>query len=299
MYFIIAAATLFCTLLVNILFGARLQTAFGIWGIAMLELLYALIALLGGCAMVIAAKKTRQPGVDCIEIFSFRPPRIRHLFGGALLIGATYFASALYTNILYAFFPTLVESTAEALRKSFYAQNMPTVIAVMALLPAVCEELVFRGITQYALDRHGSARAAVLFTGLIFGLFHLDPVRIPIAVMTGVALSYALWRSRSIAIPMLMHFLNNASSAVLSSLADTIRMDEQTAETLAQIPERWLYLISAGETTVLVLICLSAGLALLEPDILASLKRHKITAVILGGTVLLLGVGYYLTAVLL
>ncbi|MEA4823208.1 MAG: CPBP family intramembrane glutamic endopeptidase [Clostridiaceae bacterium] len=296
MYFVIAIITLFLVLLFNLFCSAPLQTAFGVWGVAATEIGYGLIALLGASAMVIGARRTKTDGVDCVEIFSTRIPRPKAVCGGILLIGASYFASALFTNILYILFPAMVDQTVESMKNTFYAANLPTMLVAMALFPAICEELVFRGVMQYAIDRHGTPRIAILMTGVVFGLFHLDPVRIPIAAMTGIVLCYALYRSRSIFVPMLMHFINNAASALISAIAPATSEDAVTAseEMLAQygLPGNFLYLIAGIELTVMVLGLLIGGLALLEPNPTEALKKHKATAIVLGCIVMLLGAGY-------
>ena len=300
MYFIIAVVTLFCVLLFNLFCSAPLQTAFGVWGIAATEVGYALIALAGASAMIVGARKTETDGVDCLEIFSTRAPSPKSVCGGLLLIGASYFSAALLSNILYMLFPGLVDRTVDSMKNAFYAANLPTMLVTMALFPAICEELVFRGVLQYAVDRHGTPRIAVLLTGVVFGLFHLDPVRIPIAAMTGIALCYALYRSKSIFVPMLMHFANNAASALVSAMpaASNEAAVEESAAALAQLglPENLIYLFAGAELTVMVLGLLIGGLALLEPKPMESLKKHKVTAIVLACIVLALGAGYSILA---
>ncbi len=296
MYFVIALITLLFVLLFNLFCSAPLQAVFGVWGVAATEVGYGLIALLGASAMIVGARRTGTDGVDCVEIFSTRVPRPKAVCGGILLIGASYFAAALFTNILYMLFPAMVDRTVESMKNTFYAANLPTMLVTMALFPAICEELVFRGVLQYAIDRHGTPRIAILLTGVVFGLFHLDPVRIPIAVVTGIALCYALYRSRSIFVPMLMHFINNAASALVSATAPAASEDAAAAggALFAQygLPANFVYLIAGIELTLMVSGLLIGGLALLEPNPTESLKKHKATAIVLGCAVLMLGAGY-------
>ncbi len=299
MFFAIAVVTLALVLLFNVFCSVPLQTAFGFWGAAATELGYALIALAGSACMILAARRKQLDGVDGIEIFSTRPPEPKAILGGLLLLGASYFAAILYTNIVNLLFPEAVSNTVQGLQSIFDGVSLPALLLCLAVIPAICEEMVFRGILQYALGRYGSPRVTILLTGVVFGLFHLDPVRIPIAAMTGIALSYALYRSRSIFVTMLMHFVNNAASAVLSYAAAGTQ-EEAAAQVAAQMEEftamglpGWLlYAFSGAEITVIILGLLIAGLALLEAHPTEALKKHWVTAVVLCAVVLLLGAGF-------
>jgi tetratricopeptide (TPR) repeat protein/membrane protease YdiL (CAAX protease family) len=78
------------------------------------------------------------------------------------------------------------------------------------VLPAVGEELVFRGFLGRGLVARYGAFQGVLFTSVLFGLFHVDPVRIATATVFGVAVHVVYLTTRTLWAPMLLHFLNNA-----------------------------------------------------------------------------------------
>jgi uncharacterized protein len=93
--------------------------------------------------------------------------------------------------------------------------EMLFVLFVIGLTPAVCEELLFRGTVQYSFERAMRARWAVLLTGAIFALFHLNPITfIPLAIL-GSWLGFVVWRGGSIWYAIIGHAVNN-SLAVLS-----------------------------------------------------------------------------------
>jgi len=299
MFFFIAVATLILVLAANQFLSIPLQTSLGIWGVAATELTYAIIALCGCCAMIFWAQKKKVDGIDCIEIFSLRRPQIRHCFGGLLLMAAAFLASTLYTNIIYVLFPEQLNATAESLQNLLMADNLPVMIVIMAVFPAICEEVVFRGVTYYTFERFGTARIAILLSGIIFGLFHIDPIRIPITIGMGIALAYACWRSKSIFVPMLMHFCNNAYSAVISALSSQLTSElTEEAENAYSILEQQgisqsiLSIVSGGELFVMILGLLIGGFALLESRPVEALKKHKVTAVVLAAALVLLTGGY-------
>lgn len=98
------------------------------------------------------------------------------------------------------------------------SRGMPVAVATIGLVPAVCEELMFRGFLQRGLEPFGARRAVVL-SGLLFGLFHFDFQRLAAQMLLGLVIAYVVYRSGSLLNGMLLHFLHNAGSVVLSGIA--------------------------------------------------------------------------------
>ncbi|MFP4458996.1 MAG: ABC transporter permease subunit/CPBP intramembrane protease [Candidatus Zixiibacteriota bacterium] len=89
-------------------------------------------------------------------------------------------------------------------------------LLVLALLPAVCEEIMFRGFILRGATRTFGITAGVIITGVLFGLFHLDPYRLFGTVMLGIFIGAITIRG-GIFIAMLAHFVNNTSAYLWAS----------------------------------------------------------------------------------
>jgi sodium transport system permease protein len=87
----------------------------------------------------------------------------------------------------------------------------PGAIVVLALLPAICEEIMFRGFVLSGLRRGGGKVGPILVTSLMFAVFHLDPGRLAPTFLVGVVLGVVVVRSGSIFPAMLLHLVYNAS----------------------------------------------------------------------------------------
>ncbi|HLA69705.1 MAG TPA: CPBP family intramembrane glutamic endopeptidase [Bacteroidota bacterium] len=81
-------------------------------------------------------------------------------------------------------------------------------VIVVCLTPALCEELFFRGYVQRTFERTMDWRSVVL-VGVIFGLFHFNPLGLLTLSVLGMLLGYFFYRSRSIFPSMAAHFTNN------------------------------------------------------------------------------------------
>jgi sodium transport system permease protein len=95
--------------------------------------------------------------------------------------------------------------------------GLMVLLLVIAVSPAICEEVMFRGVLVSGLRNRMPQWATILTVGVLFGLFHLSVFKIlPTAVM-GLFLTYLTVRSGSIYFGMLGHFVNNALAVLLGT----------------------------------------------------------------------------------
>ena len=92
-------------------------------------------------------------------------------------------------------------------------------LLVIAVVAAIAEELVFRGIIQKLLfEQSKNIHLAIWLTALVFSLFHLQFFAIIPRIVLGAALGYTFYWSKSIWVPIFFHFINNASIVLASYL---------------------------------------------------------------------------------
>lgn len=83
------------------------------------------------------------------------------------------------------------------------------VIVAVSVTPAICEEFFFRGFVQKSFEFKQKPATAILLTSVFFGLYHFNPYGLLPLIFIGIYLGYAAYKSNSIAIPVILHFLNN------------------------------------------------------------------------------------------
>ncbi len=96
------------------------------------------------------------------------------------------------------------------------ARIIPALI-VIAVLPALFEELLFRGVILNNLERSAGSVRAVLIAGFCFSLFHASPEQTVYQFIAGCAFALLAVRSRSIMPSVMMHFINNALIVILQA----------------------------------------------------------------------------------
>lgn len=83
-------------------------------------------------------------------------------------------------------------------------------LLLLAMIPAACEELLFRGLLLSGIGRMISKWGVLLSVGLIFAVYHYIIQRFVVTFALGVLLAYICWQSRSILPGMVVHALHNA-----------------------------------------------------------------------------------------
>ena len=105
-------------------------------------------------------------------------------------------------------------------------------IGLMALLPAVGEELTFRGVVQGMFTRN--KHVAIWATAAIFSFVHMQFYGFLPRMLLGAMFGYMLWWTGSLWVPMLMHFVNNCAAVVVAFWAYNY-LEEGRAEMLDTI----------------------------------------------------------------
>ncbi len=89
-------------------------------------------------------------------------------------------------------------------------------LLVIALIPAIGEELVFRGLIQPKVHKlFGNIHAAVWITGFLFSFIHFQFYGLVPRMLLGVLFGYLYAWSGNLWYPVLGHFINNGFTLVM------------------------------------------------------------------------------------
>lgn len=116
-------------------------------------------------------------------------------------------------------------------------------LLLVAITPAICEELLFRGALLQGLSNGMTPARAITVSAAVFGAFHLSTetvIRFLPSAGLGVVLGYVVWRTGSLFVGAAMHFVNNGFIVVLVAMP---RLQEGVVT--AEGEPRWT-LVAAG-----------------------------------------------------
>jgi len=90
-------------------------------------------------------------------------------------------------------------------------------LLVVAVVPAIGEELLFRGYLQQKFGKwFGNMHTSILITAFLFSAIHFHFQGIIPRFVLGVLLGYLFYWSQSLWLPILAHFINNAQAVLFS-----------------------------------------------------------------------------------
>jgi sodium transport system permease protein len=122
----------------------------------------------------------------------------------------------------------------------------PLLVAMVAIVPGICEEFFFRGLLFSAFRQALSAKGTIVAAAVLFGLFHVVsgnaflPERFLPSAFLGLILGWVRWKSDSVIPAMITHSLHNAALLAVTYweqelTARGIGIDEQS-----HLPLLWI-----------------------------------------------------------
>jgi membrane protease YdiL (CAAX protease family) len=192
-----------------------------------LVLLSSLVPLLGAAGILIAqvlaiggvpvVAAWLRHGAAAPAALGLRRPRLVALLG-AVAVGLSFW----YINLwLSAPLSEKLGGEGDLARLEALVAETPLWLMLLALAvtPAVCEELLVRGVVTRALAPRLGRTLAILASAALFALLHASPTRLLPTACFGVLLAHATLATGSVIPGMVMHALNNAMALLLAANA--------------------------------------------------------------------------------
>jgi len=159
--------------------------------------------------IVLALVFTSSP----VETLRLHWPGTRYLLLAVVLPFALNPLIGILGWVVKSLFP-IPTAVAELLnRMMFELPSYAAALGLFALLPAVCEEVAFRGYILSGLENRRSQGSAIILSSLMFGFLHVLMSlfqQLFNATLLGLVLGLLAIRSRSLLPGLVFHFLNNA-----------------------------------------------------------------------------------------
>jgi uncharacterized protein len=108
----------------------------------------------------------------------------------------------------------MVRETYGDLLKSHSIFETSLIVVVVAVVPAICEEFLFRGFVQKSFEQKYTPLFSIFITSLFFGLYHFNPYDLLALIALGFYFGFAAYMSNSIFVSMSLHFANNFFAVV-------------------------------------------------------------------------------------
>ena len=155
---------------------------------------------------------------------------------------------------LEEYLKTMEEMAAATTEKMLNADSIGGLLLnllVIALIPAIGEELTFRGVLQQGLTRKMNPHAAIILSAAIFSFIHFQFYGFLPRMFLGILLGYMFYVSGSLWTSITMHFVNNGTAVLLYYLNNkgVINID---ADHFGEVQSLWLVALSLVVTVALI-----------------------------------------------
>lgn len=255
-----AAAAVACgvlILLARFFLGSALETP-GEFGAFVRSVVVTQVIIIAAPALLLTLLLTSSPGRT---LLLRRPATWWTVPAAALLALVLHPTMNVLQRVVVQLYPVsekVKDALAPVERMFAEAPFWPLVLAI-AVLPAVCEELTFRGFMLSGFLRSGAKWRAIAYTAVFFGLAHGVLQQSLIACLVGVVIGYLAVQSGSLLPAVVYHLLNNTFAVAGSRITpETLDQFRVLASMLTGSPDsgytfHWQIVLAGGLAALLLL----------------------------------------------
>lgn len=164
------------------------------------------------------------------------------------LVIQNYYVDVITRDIYFLHkFKEIFDQLNEMIEKSYGSLLTPNsfmegiiVVLVVAVTPAICEEVMFRGYIQKSFELKYNKFVGALLTAVFFGLFHFNPYALIPLIALGFFFGYAAYKTDSIFVPIILHFSNNFAAVILYFIFGDEELKQNKVIEAAELNSAWI-----------------------------------------------------------
>lgn len=199
-----------------------------------------------GTLVVVQLSAARGERINFLR-FNF-PPKLGIYSLAAAVLTVAVFPTVNFLAWINSFVPAPqswldMQETMSEMITGFLKSDSSLILGLLhiGLVPAVCEEIMFRGYLQRSMEKSVGVWGAIIITGFLFGAYHLQITNILPLAFLGIMLCYITYVSNSIIPAMVAHLINNGGQVIASSYYP--EMLDETITPQTEMP--WLLIFAS------------------------------------------------------
>lgn len=233
-----ATVVFLASLLLFILIGPGMQAQIvdGKAQVKPMGLVLSQILLIAGPALLMTAVLRVRGGLKVADALSLRPGPVPWLLPLMIpmAVAGWVLNQFVVTAIGWAYPPWGEQLQQLGEQVHNMRLSLPAMFAVIAVAPAICEDLLVRGFLLSGLRSTTppgrTPWKAIILSGVLFGLLHVGAsAQMIFAFLLGIPMAWLVWRTRSLLFGILFHFCFNGVSVLLMSSEGKPAKDVVTA----------------------------------------------------------------------
>lgn len=271
-----------------------IQYKLGLIGVGITELI--LLGLGVGAALVFKQ--------DLKEVFPIKKPKLRELLGVLVFWLGGFSLVVSVSGATSVLFPQEMQEVTQGMNSIMTDGSVWLSLLIVSVMPAICEEAVHRGFILHTFKNVKKEWVVVVSMAVIFGIFHLTPIRFGITAVLGGCITWVMLKTKNMVYPFLYHAFNNLFPVLVSFLGNALTkiIADTTADGQAAVTTStttlesfgWLGKVSTlsvylmGAITIIPL--MFAGTVLMKKKEEKVASKHVAAVFIVAGVLFMLGI---------
>ncbi|NLP35186.1 MAG: CPBP family intramembrane metalloprotease [Clostridiales bacterium] len=129
-------------------------------------------------------------------------------------LGCQFFTSGVM-SLIQSYFPKTFDNYSKVL-ELLTSGSIGLVVLYAVVIAPIVEELIFRGVILHLIGKANNVYLVIIFQALLFGIYHGNIVQGIYGTGLGILLGYTMVKFRTIAAPILLHMMINASAFLMN-----------------------------------------------------------------------------------
>src|SRR5262249_53237742 len=154
-------------------------------------------------------------GRDWPRQVAFRLPSLQHLVLTLMFLPCIVLLATVVDAVAKQYLPEFMKLDDVMKGISYWPWWLG--VLIIGVGPGIGEELWCRAFLGRGLIARYGVGLGVLFSSMFFGLMHVEPRQVAYATVIGMFLHFVYLTTRSLLMPMLLHFLNNSLSVLAAA----------------------------------------------------------------------------------
>ena len=199
--------------------GTYIQNRFELIGVALTELLF----------LVLSVGYTLAQRTPLKEVFPIKKPSVRDVFGVLFLWGGGLMFGMMSIYLMATLMPAYFFSVLDSLNGALTGKGPVITFLIVAILAPICEESLERGAVLSHFRSLKHEWMTIVIIGLFFGIMHVDAIRFLNTFTMGCVCAYLMVKKNNFLLPVILHFVNNGFSEIVSLASGSTEEDLDAA----------------------------------------------------------------------
>ena len=192
-------------------------------------IMYIFVYPIGGslAALIFYKTRKRETGLRLSQAFCRPQMNAGWIIKNMVITWGLSLLMSIITNIILQLLKSLLHLNFSDINFDFGDGVGGFIVSFVSLciFAPIFEEIIFRSAVYRHTEIMGQS-FAVVFSAIVFALMHGNLEQLPYTFVMGLGFAYLFAKTRSLLIPMLLHFLTNTTTVIFTSIIGTTDTDE-------------------------------------------------------------------------